>query len=287
MAKDAENRFRSGVVELKISRNAPLIDLVNDEIAGLDLPGKLTGLELIELGSVYVDGVRSLNPGVAVMAGTPLRIHASPRRFLRPSDLRERIVADTADTVLVEKPAGIPVEAEVDNFRENLLSFLEDERGQVLYPVHRLTIESEGLLLFAKTQEAQERLKKAFADGRIQRVFVVHVDSPAAPGEYSLASEDGFDDCRLRILNCDPQVGETDLISEGRQIWRITSGTLKVSYRLELVLDRGRPQQMRKLLANLGAPVVGDRSFGSKYQIGDLNSGKASMAVSLKSILES
>lgn len=257
--------FRPHVIEDTVRDSTSLVDHVAAMIARTSRGPELSALELIELGAVHVNDERSLNPARSLRSGDSIRLHSSPRRFALPSDLSARVTSETGDYVIVEKPAGYPSEPTVDNFRENLLSALADLRGQNLFLVNSIEIEDSGLVMLAKSLEAQARLKQAFAEGTIRRTVVAFTAQPLAPGEHA-----GF-----LVKSCDERRAKTEILTEGFTSWKIETGALEVVYRLEIELRSTRPAQLRESLARLGAPIVGDKKNGSPHVALELESQKA------------
>lgn len=300
MAPSDEPQFRGysyGVRHCDVSLSSSLVDFVSKQILREDAP--LTALELIELGAVYVNDERCLGPSRALAAGDRVRIHTRPRRYPQPHDLLSRIVSEDADVLVVDKPAGLPVHALVDNIKENLISYLEDLRGGTLFITHRLDVETSGLVLLAKSPEAQARLNRAFAEGTVKRTYAAYVlqavplgshvhymePSPKAPKHVEITARDGWARCSLEVLCCEEFSGATSALSEGRTTWSLvepsSGGAVSVDrfYRVEIVLQTGRPQQIRAQLSALGAPIIGDTAYGSPIRAIDRESARTAVAL--------
>lgn len=260
----SQKGFRHGVKSATSDQTTTLAEFVASQLAA----SGLRALDLIELGAIYVGNERCLNPARALRAGDEVRLHTSPRRFACPDDLAARIIAETGETLLVEKPAGLPAEPTVDNVKENLLTFLQDLRGQNLFLTHRLSADTEGLILIAKTTEAAARIAQAFAEGKIQRQYAAYVESQVPPGEHAL----------FAILSSEERRGKTNLIAEGRQTWQIDGAPLGICYRLVIQFTTARPKEIREALASLGAPILGDRLQGSPRRLVDPATGKPALA---------
>lgn len=259
MSQGEYKGFRYGVRTVLCRDCSTLVDFVAAQLALEKEPTGLGSLELIELGAVYINGDRSLNCAQALQPGDEVRIHTSPRRFHPPHDLLHRVIAENEDSLLIEKPADLPTEPEIDNLRENLISFLQDLRGQPLFLTHRLAAESDGLLLVAKTRTAQTRIMQAFKESRIRRRYVVYIESPLSTEKQS----------KFTILSCTEQRASTSLISEGFQTWKIVGAPLQVFYRVEVEFTEARPKELREFLAAIGSPIIGDRTHGSTHDLID------------------
>lgn len=293
--------FRYGVRHAVVQAPMSLIDFVSQELALETKRSELTALELIELGSVYVDDDRTLNSAMPLKPETRVRIHSSPRRFPVPPDLRDRIVSETADTLLVDKPAGLPVHALVDNIRDNLLSNLEELRGDHLFITHRLDVDTSGLVLFAKNREAQAKLNRAFGEGTVKRTYAAYVENSVQPGDYvhfmepspkapkhvELEARDGWSRCAMTVISCEEMTAATDLISEGYTTWKLVDSAanglkqspLEKMWRLEIKLQTGRPQQIRAQLTALKAPIIGDVLYGSARSLIEVPSEQKAIAL--------
>ncbi len=268
--------FRQGVRSVICQKASPLLEFVVSQgalaQASPGITSTLGALELLEIGSVYLNDERCFSPVRLVREGDQVRIHLAPRRFVLPSDLLSRIIAENEDSIVVDKPVGLPCDATVDNAKENLLSFLEELRGQRFFLTHRLSPESEGLMLIAKSEGAAEQIKGAFSQGRVQRRSVAFVETAMKIGEHAVPG--GV----IEILSCETCLGATNLLSEGRTTWQVEGAPIEVCYRLEVEFAQPRPKEVRSFLASCGAPIVGDRVFGSRYDVVDSSTQKAALA---------
>ena len=72
-----------------------------------------------------------------------------------------QILGETADIVAVGKPASMPVHVSGQYRKNTLLSIMEAEQPQLgkLHPVHRLDKMVSGVLLFARSPTAAERVR--------------------------------------------------------------------------------------------------------------------------------
>lgn len=79
--------------------------------------------------------------------------------------------------LVAEKPAGLPSQPTVDKNRPDFYTLLkkqlQDERGEETYLAlhHRLDRDTSGLMIFAKTKEANPELASLFKEHRIQKTY--------------------------------------------------------------------------------------------------------------------
>ncbi len=126
--------------------------------------------------------------------------------------------------------------------------------------VHRIDRPVEGLVIFAKTSKALERLNKMLRDGEIHKTYWAMVEGKPTDKESILknylksdgkinktfVTDNNDDDAKLSILNY-------RTIAEGER-YSI----------LEINLLTGRKHQIRCQLSAIGHPIKGDLKYGAK-----------------------
>lgn len=133
-------------------------------------------------GSVYVDGRRQ-RQDVELQPGQIVRVHTRRKQFPVAGNLRlrERIVFDHEEFLVVDKPAGLPTHPTLDNFLDNTKVRLENELGCQLFTTHRLDVSTEGLLILAKNNRAQTIFNRAFAQRRVKKFYRSLNEGPVSP----------------------------------------------------------------------------------------------------------
>ncbi len=232
--------------------------------------------------------VRANQAGLIVMRGELLRVHTTPRRFdvsaLRNSQV---MVFENADFVVINKPAGLPVHATVDNARENILAILSEQLRMELKITHRLDIATSGLMLYAKNLDFQKCFNEQLAAGRVNKIYqavvsgdfakssfragdeLVHYmePSPRAPKNVSAVAEPGWLKCVLQILSVAPYARHT--VCDDASALNINTTTSV----LNIKLTTGRTHQIRAQLAHVGFPILGDTRYrGVSYPQGGSDS---------------
>lgn len=176
------------------------------------------------------------------------------------------IVYRDEDLIVVDKPAGIACQAADESRPDDLVSrlrtHLANERGvpaaDVYLGVHqRLDQGTSGLVLYALRREANPALARQFEERTVRKHYVAVVE-PYAGGdarvlEHNLApGRDGM----MRVVPRGDRRGK-HARSELRVIRRDGPRAL-----LAMQLHTGRTHQLRVQLAELDAPIVGDRMYG-------------------------
>jgi len=177
-----------------------------------------------------------------------------------------------AHLVVVEKPAGLttmrhPEEAAEFGARAQryLPPTLADLLPEILargrpgkrtpvYAVHRLDKDTSGLVVFARTKEAERNLGKQFRAHSIERTYLAIVRGKAKPGriETYLVADRG--DGR-RGSSAEPGQGKR-AITHVRVLEELGDYTL-----IECRLETGRTHQVRIHLGESGTPLCGERIY--------------------------
>lgn len=207
---------------------------------------------LLDLGGVFVDGrrvkvagrpVRSGQTVEATIGGAFARATKRPGRAARARDARTlpayRMVYEDDDLVVVDKPAGLLAAPTAESDRGNLADLLARRpNGGRVWVVHRLDLPTSGLLVYAKTAEANRALAACFRSHALRR-------------EYVAVAAGTFPDART-ILDA-PLAGRravTHVVVERRLPGPATQ--------LRCRLETGRTHQIRIHLHLAGHPVLGD-----------------------------
>ena len=216
--------------------------------------------KLFDARDVRLDGVR-VRKDEPVRAGQELRV------FLPDGDGNAaslRIVYEDDDVLLVNKPAGVSVESDV----QGAVSLSELCRLHVQAaspsavppsPCHRLDNKTAGLCLFEKNEHALAVLEEAFRDRTVEKYYVcLGRGIPKPPEAVCRAfllkdAEKG----KVRIL--DREVPGARPVITGYET--LESGPVS---RLRVHLITGRTHQIRAHLAALGHPILGDDLYGDR-----------------------
>lgn len=129
-----------------------------------------------------------------------------------------------------------------------------------VFPVHRLDRDTSGLMVFARTPQARDRLIEQFRRHRARRRYlaIVHGDLTEQTIETYLARDRG-DGIRGSVAGSGGgvQAGAKRAVTHARPLERLGQYTL-----VECVLETGRTHQIRIHLSERGHPVCGDKIYG-------------------------
>lgn len=224
----------------------------------------------IKEGYVHV-GDRTVKSNYIVRPGDVIRFMMPYRRRgveIKPQDIPLDIVYEDSELLVVNKPAGMVVHPGHGNFDGTLVNALAfhlgihqtadegDERMGML--VHRIDKDTSGLLVVAKTDEAQIRLAKQFYDHSTERKYYALVWGNLADDEGTIEGYIGRDPSdRLCFKPVDdPQKGKW-AVTHYKVLERFGYVTL-----VQCVLETGRTHQIRVHMASIGHPLFGDERYG-------------------------
>ena len=173
-----------------------------------------------------------------------------------------RILHEDPDVIVIEKPAGLLVQALRHGRETSVEAILTDyvRKGQwksrrQVYLVHRLDRETSGVMMVAKTESVQDYFRSNWND-LTEKTYLARV-------EGTLPAESGAFESWL-YEDADFFVRSTPDKTKGkyaRTEWRVVQGT-GPSTLVEAVLKTGRKNQIRVQFADAGHPVVGDAKYG-------------------------
>ena len=229
------------------------------------------GLSRSRLQALAADGQITVNGTVArpahrVRPRDAVTVCVPPARSpadLIPQDIAVPAVYEDEHLIVVDKPAGLPVHpgpGHPDGTLVNaLLARCPDIRGigGELRPgiVHRLDLDTSGLMVVAKTQAAHQRLTEQLKNRQFRKEYLAVAVGMVTP-------ESGTIDAPIAR---DPRHRQRMAVDAGGRAARThyrTLDELEGHTLLNLDLETGRTHQIRVHLAYLGYPLLGDAVYG-------------------------
>jgi len=170
--------------------------------------------------------------------------------------------------VAVNKPSGLLVHRSwLDTYAtEFAVQKVRDQIGQYVYPVHRLDRPTSGVLLFALDKESAKNISEQFIAHSTNKRYVAVVRGHLGDGELDYPLKEKLDKIADKQAQQDkpPQTAFTE--------YRCLQQThLPIAVRpydssryslMELTPKTGRKHQLRRHMAHLRHPIVGDTSHG-------------------------
>lgn len=178
-----------------------------------------------------------------------------------------QIVAETAFGWVVDKPAGW-LSVRGHGSHPVVGDWLESEVGARVWPVHRLDLETSGVLLFARNAEAHRRISTEFEKGNVKKQYlalaggglnfpILKVTEPIS-GKRSVTQFEVLSTFRNQVAS---QLGLGGAEPTSEQKPKGMEPHLEVSFLRALPLT-GRRHQIRIHAKSIGAPLLGDATYG-------------------------
>lgn len=205
-------------------------------------------------GRVTVDGKMIKISAFIVKRGQEITLGDRPK--FACNDLR--IYYEDKHIVAIEKPTGLLSVATDFQKDKTAHAFLKDYyRPGRVYVVHRIDQDTSGVMLFALTEEARDRLKVKFEKHDIERVYIALVEGKLANKRGTWRSF-VYEDSEYKVHTTDnPHLGQ-----EAITHYEVIDFTGRYTV-LQLTLETGRKNQIRVHCQAAGHPVVGDRKYGA------------------------
>lgn len=217
----------------------------------------------IKEGLATLDGVTVDEPKRKVRGGEALRLAAAPlpeQQAFAPEAIPLAVVYEDAHLLVVDKPAGLVVHPAAGNWSGTLLNaLLHHHPGAAALPragiVHRLDKETSGLMVVAKTLEAQTDLVRQLQARTVKREYAALAKGAIGAGGTVNAPIGRHPTQRIKMAVVP---GGKPGITHYRVLERLPGATL-----VECSLETGRTHQIRVHLAHIGHPLVGDPVYGT------------------------
>ena len=213
-------------------------------------------------GLLTVEGAVITEPKRKIFAGQRLTLSEEPDESitsLLPEDIPIDVVFEDEHILVVNKPAGLVVHPGSGNWTGTLLNALlfhvpGSERVPRAGIVHRLDKETTGLMVVAKTLEAQTDLVRQLQARTVKRQYWALAQGVINQRGTVDAPIGRHPNQRIKMA---VTPGGKPAITHYRVKAHFSNWTL-----LECTLETGRTHQIRVHMAHIGHPLVGDPVYG-------------------------
>ena len=184
---------------------------------------------------------------------------------IEPTDVAElRIVYEDTDLVVIDKPAGVAAHPSVGWIGPTVVGALMAKGVRVSTSgaaerqgiVQRLDVGTSGLMMVAKTEVAYSRLKQAFRNRAVHKVYHAVIQGHPDPVEGTIDAPIGRHpkaEFKFAVMN-----DGKPSITHYKLLEAFASASL-----VEVVLETGRTHQIRVHFSAFKHPLLGDTMYGA------------------------
>jgi 23S rRNA pseudouridine1911/1915/1917 synthase len=219
-----------------------------DQLLAKHVPGlsRRTARKVLLIGGVFVESARVKIASKIIQPGHKVDVHlggaletVTAADKMAPPELD--LLFEDEHLLVVDKPAHLATAATRESDRHNLLYYLSQRPSSLhLHLVHRLDMETSGLLVVAKTADAAHRLSELFRIHDLERIY-----HAAVLGDLQ------------DTQTVDEPIEGRPARSTFTPVERRSDVTLA-----EARLETGRTHQIRVHALHMGHAVLGDRRYG-------------------------
>lgn len=208
--------------------------------------------KLLRKKDIRVDNVK-INENIVVYPGQKITVFM-PEEFLMDEKKFFEIVYEDENILIINKQKGIEVTSPFENSIEKIL--LKEKK---VFPINRLDRNTEGLVIFGKTKDFFEKLKKAMKNGEIEKYYLLEVVGTPNFENKNIVSFLQKDEEKSEVKIFDSPRKDSVKIETNLSVVNRSSGGTSV---LIAEIHNGKTHQIRAQLAHIGYPIVGDGKYG-------------------------
>ena len=183
-----------------------------------------------------------------------------------------RILFEDNHLIVVEKPQGVLSQSDASKEPDMctlLAQYRKDNENKpgdaFIGCVHRLDKDTGGVMVFAKTSKAAERLNEQKENGTFEKKYLTVVEGEVPGKNGTLINY-------LKQYEGQDKVSVVPMAEDGAKKAELEYRVLDVKNDLSLLeikLVTGRKNQIRVQMATIGHPIVGDVKYGNglKYKL--------------------
>lgn len=220
------------------------------------------------LAKAVFSGTELVSKSQRVTAEQVLEVTIADQRdplAVEPNDVADlRIVYEDSDLIVVDKPAGVAAHPSVGWTGPTVVGALMAKGVRISTSgaaerqgiVQRLDVGTSGLMMVAKTEVAYSRLKQAFRDRAVHKVYHAVIQGHPDPVEGTIDAPIGRHpkaEFKFAVMN-----DGKPSITHYKLLEAFASASL-----VEVILETGRTHQIRVHFSAFKHPLLGDTMYGA------------------------
>lgn len=167
--------------------------------------------------------------------------------------------------IIINKPSGALVQGDKSGdapISEDVKLYIKEKYSKpgdvFLGVIHRLDRPVSGIVIFARTSKALERMNALFKDKKVQKTYWAVVQNPPKLQRGTIHTYTIKDSIKLKAKVFDKEVAGSKLCVLD---YRIINNTDRY-HLLEVLPHTGRYHQIRSQLSHIQSPIKGDIKYG-------------------------
>ncbi|SFV57322.1 Ribosomal large subunit pseudouridine synthase D [hydrothermal vent metagenome] len=212
---------------------------------------------LVGKGRLLIAGVSIYNSGTKLEPGEVEIV------YFKAASRGEKPLFANKDFMVFEKPSGVLVHPNTMSTPYSMLDEIRHIGGDNANAVHRIDMETSGLLLASKHKQSEHYLKNAFEIKKIRKSYLAWVDGElTAPFSVTLPIKINHDysECKHKVfLHGEGKYAHTNF--KPIHYDKTLDATLVACYPLT-----GRTHQIRVHLFHVKHPILGDPLYGTTFK---------------------
>jgi 23S rRNA pseudouridine1911/1915/1917 synthase len=233
------------------------------------LGSRSKALSAIERGKVFVNGAEQTVADAArrVLAGETVRLWmdrpgSAERRYSERRDSGLHLLYEDSSLLVINKPPGLltvplPSQPDEPSLLDLVKRHLRSSKRSATLVVHRIDRDTSGIVVFAKTLEAQKNLQDQFERRKAERVYLAVVYGRLKPETGTWRDFLVWDQDELRQKRAERRDRNAkEAICHYRALETFSGTTL-----IEVSLVTGKRNQIRVQAGLRGHPLVGEKKY--------------------------
>jgi len=233
------------------------------------LGSRSKALSAIERGKVFINGAEQTGADAArrMQAGETVRLWmdrpgSAERRYTERRESGLHLLYEDSSLLVINKPAGLltvplPSQPDEPTLLNQVKHHLRSHKKLEPLVVHRIDRDTSGVVIFAKTPEAQRGLKEQFERRKAERVYLAVVYGHPKPERGTWRDFLAWDQDQLKQQRAERR----DRNAKEAVCHYLTLEKFKGAALIEVSLVTGKRNQIRVQAGLRGHPLVGEKKY--------------------------